>query len=62
MHKDIKPLNLLVSRGTSDGNVTKVSVKYADFGISNLVYEGKLLKTSTIVTGTKKYAGSEMKG
>ena len=50
-HRDLKPENVLL-----DGN--KV-VKVADFGLSNLMKDGKLLKTSC---GSLNYAAPEIIG
>ena len=50
-HRDLKPWNILLD----DNNVVKI----ADFGLSNLMKDGKLLKTNC---GSLNYAAPEIIG
>ena len=48
-HRDLKPENILIDEGNT--------VKIADFGLSNLMKDGKYLKTSC---GSPNYAAPEV--
>lgn len=48
-HRDLKPENILIA----DNNIVKI----ADFGLSNLMKDGKFLKTSC---GSPNYAAPEV--
>jgi len=48
-HRDLKPENILID----EGNIVKI----ADFGLSNLMKDGKYLKTSC---GSPNYAAPEV--
>ena len=47
-HRDLKPENILINEG---------NIKIVDFGLSNIMLEGKSLKTSC---GSPNYASPEV--